>query len=186
MPVSSRDFLTIADLDLLPDDWYRYELIEGELFVSSPPSLTHQRVPGELLVSLAGYLELNPIGEGLASPGVVFNQFSSVIPDMVFFINERRDEIASGEHITGAPDLVVEILSPGPEKERRDRIVKRDLYAKYGVKEYWIVDPALRSIEVYRRSGGALTLLGVIGPEGDLKSPLLPGYSSTVGDLFRP
>jgi Uma2 family endonuclease len=116
----------------------------------------------------------------------VFNEFSSVIPDMVFFINERRDEIASGEHLTGAPDLVVEILSPGPEKERRDRIVKRDLYAKYGVKEYWIVDPALRSIEVYRRSGGALTLLGVIGPEGDLKSPLLPGYSSTVGDLFRP
>jgi Uma2 family endonuclease len=78
----------------------------------------------------------------------------------------------------------VEILSPGSDNERRDRVLKRGLYSKFGVNEYWILDPALRCVEVYRHDGKTLIAVGVLGPESDLTTPLLPGYSSRVGELF--
>jgi len=180
----SQTALTVADLDLMPDDGNRYELIEGELSVSRAAGLTHQGVSGELFLSLGVYLKVNPIGKVFAAAGVVFDDLNGVIPDLVYFSNERRKLIASGERITGAPDLVVEILSPGSENERRDRLAKRELYGKFGVQEYWILDPAQRCVEVYRHDGKTLMPVGVLGPESDLTTPLLPGYSCTVGDLF--
>src|ERR1051325_381970 len=113
-------------------------------------------------MNLAGafisYLQRNPIGEILTTPGVIFSDFNGVIPDLAFISYERRDEIALGDRITGAPDLVIEIVSPGAENERRDRIAKRQLYGKYGVKEYWVVDPYQRTIEVYRFKAKSLRL----------------------------
>ena len=180
----SQTALTIADLDLMPDDGNRYELIEGELLVSRSAGLTHQGVSGELFLSLGIYLKVNPIGKVFAAVGVVFDDLNGVIPDLVYFSNESRNKIVSGERITGAPDLVVEILSPGSENERRDRLAKKELYGKFGVKEYWILDPALRTIEVFRHDGKTLTPVGVLGAESDLTTPLLPGYSCRIGDLF--
>jgi Uma2 family endonuclease len=176
--------LTVADLDLMPDDMNRYELIEGELYLYPWPSLAHQRIAGELLMSFATYLDLHPIGIGLLTIGVFFDNINGVIPDLVFFTNERREEIASTDYITGAPDLMVEILSPGADDERRDRIVKKQLYGKFGVNEYWILDPSLRCAEVYRHDGETLRTMGVLGPEDHLTSALLPGYSVKVGALF--
>src|SRR4051812_26914023 len=124
MSTQVEPLLTITDLDAMPDDGNRYEIIEGELLVSRAPSLTHQTVSMNLAFNIKSYLFQNPIGQIWTTPGVIFSEFSGVIPDLVFVSNERRNEIASAERITGAPDLIVEIVSPGAENERRDRIAK--------------------------------------------------------------
>src|SRR6185369_5914074 len=120
MAAKLEPILTIADLDAMPEDGNRYEIIEGELFVSCAPGLKHQRIVVNLLFTIQKYLELNPIGEVLPGPGVIFSNFSAVIPDLIYISNERSLEIATGERVEGAPDLVIEILSPGAENEHRD------------------------------------------------------------------
>ena len=134
MAARIEPLLTIADLDSMPEDGNRYELIEGELFVSRAPSLTHQEIVLNLSAEIRDYLKANPIGKVWPAPGVIFSDFSGVIPDIIYISNERLDKIASGDRVAGAPDLVIEILSPGAENERRDRQAKRQLYGKYGVR----------------------------------------------------
>jgi Uma2 family endonuclease len=185
MSTHIEPLLTIADLDAMPDDGNRYEIIEGELFVSCAPNLKHQRISGKLFAALIAYLDHNPIGEVLATPGVIFSDFNGVIPDLVFISHERRDEIASGERITGAPELVIEIVSPGAENEKRDRVAKRQLYGKYGVKEYWIIYPESRSIEVYLLEGQILKLKATFTEEDELISPILPEFACKVESIFR-
>lgn len=185
MSTQIEPLLTIADLDAMPDDGNRYEIIDGELFVSCSPSLTHQRVSRNFLVWITNWLAQNPIGEVFATPGVMFSEFSGVSPDIVFITNERRNEIASGERVFGAPDLIIEIVSPGSENHRRDRVAKRQLYGKYGVKEYWVVDPQQRTIEIYYLVGQTLKLRGVLQEQDELTTSLLPGFSCKVEDVFR-
>jgi Uma2 family endonuclease len=184
MATHIEPLLTIADLDSMPDDGNRYELIDGELFVSCSPSLTHQTVSGNLFRSVDGYLIQNPIGRIWTTLGIIFSEFSGVIPDLVFVSHERREEVASGDRIMGAPDLVIEIVSPGAENERRDRLAKRQLYGKYGVKEYWIVDFQKRTIEVYVLQGQMLQLRSILTEEEELTSSVLPGYSCKVETIF--
>lgn len=185
MATEIKPLLTITDLDSMPDDGNRYELIEGELLVSRAPSLTHQRVSRNLLVIINDYLARNPIGEVLATPGVMFSESSGVIPDLVFISNERRNEIATGERVTGAPDLVIEILSPGAENARRDRLAKRQLYGKYGVKEYWVVDPESQVVEIYHSQNGALEFAGGLPDEGKISSAVLPDFECDAAGIFR-
>jgi Uma2 family endonuclease len=185
MSTQIEPLLTIIDLDSMPDDGKRYEIIEGELLVSRAPNLTHQRVSGNLFAAFRGYLDHNPIGEILATPGVIFSEFSGVIPDVVFVSNERRAEIAAGERIMGAPDLIIEIVSPGAENERRDRIAKRQLYGKYGVKEYWVVDPYNRTIEVYLFKEKSLRLHATYAEADEVISSVLPGFTCKVENIFR-
>lgn len=184
MAAHVEPIVTVADLDLMPEDGNRYEVIEGELFVSRAPTVTHQIVLSNLIASLHQYVAVNPIGLLIPGPGVIFSEVSGVIPDIIFISNERRDEILSGEKVLGAPDLVIEIVSPGSENERRDRVVKRQLYAKYGVKEYWIVDPPNRSIEVYLNDGQMLGLVATLQEQDELTSFVLPGYRCKVASLF--
>lgn len=183
MAANLEPVLTIADIDAMPEDGNRYELIEGELFVSRAPSLVHQRVVRNILVVFEEYLDQNPIGEVIPGPGVIFSNFSGVIPDVVYIGNERRKEIARGERVTGAPDLIIEILSPGTENERRDRHAKRQLYRKYGVKEYWIIDPERRAIEVYRTT--KLKLVATLGLNDEIRTPLLPGFRCLSRDILH-
>ena len=183
MAARIEPILTIADIDAMPEDGNRYEIIEGELFVSRAPSLKHQRVFRKLLVAIATYLDLNPIGEIVPGPGVVFSDFSGVIPDIAYVGNERLKEIARGERLTGAPDLIVEILSPGAENERRDKHAKRQLYRKYGVTEYWVVDPAKLTVEVYRTS--KLKLVATLHAEDELVTALLPGFRCPVRSILE-
>ncbi len=185
MSVQIEPLLTVSDLDAMPDDGNRYEIIEGELFVSRAPSLNHQRISGNIFAALRNYLDQNPVGEVITTPGIIFSDFNGVIPDLVFISHERRDEIATGDRITGAPDLVIEIMSPGAENERRDRTAKRQLYGKYGVREYWIVDPAKRTVEVYVLAGQTLKLQARFAEEDDLTSSVLPGLSCKVESIFR-
>ncbi len=184
MATHIEPLLTVDDLDLMPEDGNRYEVIEGELFVSRSPSLTHQSVSGNLFRSVDTYLIQNPIGRLWATPGVIFSEFSGVIPDLVFVSHERRSEIASGDRINGAPDLVIEIVSPGAENERRDRIAKMQLYAKYGVKEYWIVDFENRTIEVYQLHRQTLKVQSLLTNLDEITSSVLPGYRCRVSTIF--
>lgn len=184
MATHIEPLLTIADLDSMPDDGNRYEIIEGELIVSRSPNLIHQTVSGNIFRSVDGYLIQNPIGRIWTTPGVIFSEYSGVIPDLVYVSNERRDEIASGDRVMGSPDLVIEIVSPGAENERRDRLVKRQLYGKYGVKEYWIVDFHNRTIEVYALQGQMLQLQSILTEKEELTSSVLPGYRCKVETIF--
>ena len=185
MNAKIEDVFTVADLDLMPDDGNRYELIEGEIVVSRAPGLTHQSVSGNLFYGIKNFLADNPLGEVWATPGVIFDDFNGVMPDLVFVSVERRREIAAGERVTGAPELVVEILSPGTVNERRDRVTKLKLYAKFGVKEYWLVNPASRSIDIYRLSGRTLKQAATLVEDEEITSPLLPGYSCKLASIFR-
>ena len=177
--------LNIADLMAIPDDGNKYELIEGQIYASAAPSLTHQITLGNLMVGLGTYVTNNPIGIVVPGPGVIFDDFDSVIPDMVFFTNERRAEIASGDRLNGAPDLVVEIISPGAENERRDRVLKRRVYGRFGVKEYWLVDLVNRSVEVCRLGEEGLELAATFAGEDEMTSSVLPGFRMKLTDLFQ-
>jgi Uma2 family endonuclease len=181
MAAKIEPILTIIDLEAMPEDGNRYELIEGELFVSRAPSLDHQRIVRNLLIAFGDYLRQNPVGETFPGPGILFSLFSGVIPDVVYISNERRKEIATGTHITGAPDLVVEILSPGVENERRDRKAKLQLYRKYSVKEYWIVDPQKKTIDVYRSH--RLRLVAKLSRRNEITTPLFPGFRCPVSEI---
>ncbi len=184
MSAKVEPILTIDDLDALPDDDNRYELFGGELFVSRAPSLSHQRVLGNLHAILRVYLDQNPIGEVLLTPGVIFDQFNSAIPDAVFSSHQHINEIVSGERIVKAPELVIEIVSPGKENARRDREVKRQVYGKHGVKEYWVADPLNRSLEVYRLKRHNLALAETLLDEDNLTSAVLPGFKCQVRQIF--
>ena len=185
MSAKIEPVLTVADLESLPDDGNRYELFEGELIVSRAPSLSHQRVLGNLYAILRAYLDQHPMGEVFLTPGVIFDQFNSAIPDAVFISSQRRRDIISGERVIGAPELVVEIVSPGKENARRDRELKRQVYGKHGVKEYWIADPEMRALEIYRSQRRTLKLVATLTDEDKITSPILPGFSCHASQFFR-
>src|SRR6202521_2512532 len=119
MAARIEPLLTDADLDACPDDSNRYELIEGELFVSRAPGIPHQRVLNNLIFAFESYLKENPIGILVPGAGAVFSDYDAVIPDLVFVRHERWADVVSGPRVTGAPDIVVEIVSPGTENRRR-------------------------------------------------------------------
>ena len=177
--------ISIYDLESLPDDGKIYELFEGELTVSKEPALKHQELITNFSIILGTYLWQNPIGQIWVTPGVIFDEYNSAIPDVVFIAAERISQIASGIHIVGAPDLAIEILSPGSENVRRDQIIKRQTYARFGVKEYWICEPIAEVIEISRLQGNVLASVGVFRNADEISSPLLPDLKFTVKDVFR-
>src|SRR5215471_18855116 len=172
--------VTVDDLQAMPDDGNRYEVIGGEIFMSRASGLTHQRVSGNLFSLFRNYLDSNPIGEVLATPGVVFSEIDGVIPDIVFFTNERAKLILSGERIIAAPDLIVEIVSPGSENQRRDRVSKKQVYAKFGVREYWIADPEAKTIEIITFSAEPPADSVIFHSDDQVKSTVLPGIGFRV------
>ena len=185
MAINTEPLMTVMDLEAMPEDGNRYEVIEGELFVSCAVGLTHQQISGNIHYLIRSYLEKNPLGVVIATPGLILTELSGVIPDLVFFRHELSKEIVSGERLTSAPDLVVEILSPGPDNVRRDRIAKRQLYAQHGVAEYWLVDPSMQSLEVYRLQAGSLELVAILKDKDELTSPFFPGFTCVADAIFR-
>jgi Uma2 family endonuclease len=178
--------LTIADWDAMPyGDGNRYEIIEGELFVSCSPGLTHDGVLINLILRIGNFLEANPIGTVAAGTGVILSNFSGVIPDLVVFLNEQVDTIVKNDRLHGPPALVVEILSPGSANIRRDRVIKLQLYAKHGVPEYWIVHPRNMILERYVAQGSSLNLLETLRYEDSLSTATLPGFSCQMSEIFK-
>lgn len=185
MAAKIEPLMTVDDLDAMPEDGNRYEVIEGELFVSRAPGLPHQIVSGNIFGYFWSYLVENPIGRIIATPGLVFSQYSGVIPDLVFYTHARGVEIIANERLVAAPDIVIEILSPGRENISRDRVAKRQLYGKHGVKEYWIVDSESRSVEVYRLANQSLELVKMFRDVDELTSPVLLGFGCPLSKIFE-
>jgi Uma2 family endonuclease len=177
--------MTVADLDACPDDGNRYELIGGELFVSRAPRLPHQLVLQHLQMSLYNFLQANPLGLLAPGPGAVFSKSDAVIPDLVFVRKERLDKVVANGRFIGPPDLVIEVLSPGKENRERDLTVKRQLYAKYGVQEYWIVDRENQCVLVYRLQANILEEIAQLSVEDEITSPLLSQFQLKVSSIFN-
>ncbi|HKG14212.1 MAG TPA: Uma2 family endonuclease [Pyrinomonadaceae bacterium] len=184
MTTKIAPLLTIEDLDALPDDGNTYELIEGELIVSSAPTLSHQRVIKNLILFIGNYLDKNPIGEVFPTPGVIFDEYNGVIPDLVFLTNEQLQQVGAEARIHLAPALAVEVVSPGRNNARRDRVMKLQIYGKFGVGEYWVADPEARTLEIYRRAEGALALAATLTGGDEINTPLLPGFTCAPARVF--
>jgi Uma2 family endonuclease len=174
-----------ADLDLLPDNGNRYEIIDGELLVTRAPHWNHQKVITKLIQYLGVWASQNKLGEVATTPGLIFTDDDNVIPDLVWISGDRLAKILDESgHLVGAPELVVEVLSAGSDNERRDREVKRKLYAIRGVQEYWIVDWQRQQIEIFRRDNQDLPLVATLFASDVLTSPLLLDFQQPVAEIF--
>jgi len=179
---------TVRDLDVMPDDggWKRYEIIDGELFVTRAPHIRHQGVSGKLHMRLEIWSETTALGNAFQVPGVIFTPTDAVIPDVVWISRERLAHgVDEAGHLIVAPELMVEVLSPGEQNEQRDKEVKLKLYSQHGVQEYWIVNWQLKTLEIYRRSDAQLQLVATLLIGDTLTSLLLPGFSTSVARLFQ-
>lgn len=182
---------TVDELEFMPEDTNRYELIEGELFVSRAPHLDHQRTVTNFIIAFGEYLKKNPVGEIFTTPGVIFSPKDAVIPDLVFATHDTIEKgvIGEGEQFEGkfktAPELIIEILSYGKKDIERDRLVKRELYGRYAVKEYWVVDGLFNRIEVYRFADGGMQLIKQFEIYESIETPLLPDFELKLTDIFR-
>ena len=175
---------TYDDFVHFPNDGKRHEIIDGEHYVTPSPNTKHQAVVGNLHLSIGGYLRERPIGFVFLAPfDVVFSNFDVVEPDLLYISRERMNVLTKA-HVRGAPDLVVEILSPGTR--RTDTLTKRKLYERFGVREYWIVDPERELVKIHRRTRGAFGPAVEVSVRKDeaLTTPLLPGWSAPLGDVF--
>ncbi|HZO30531.1 MAG TPA: Uma2 family endonuclease [Chloroflexota bacterium] len=179
---------TTKDLEAMPEiEGVRYEIIDGELYVSTAPSRDHQHASLVLSSRLFNWTEVSHLGEVLPTPGLIFPGDQNVIPDLIWISDAR---LAAGlddaGHLTVAPELVVEVLSPGSSNEFRDREIKFDFYSRIGVDEYWIVDWRARRVEVYRRVGEGLGRVATLTGDDVLTSPLLPGFECKISSLWAP
>jgi len=176
---------TSADLEALPDDGRRYEIIDGELYVSKQPHYHHQYTCGRIIKFLDNWIDHGGDGRAIVAPGVIFTEDNDVVPDVVWISTARlRAVLGEDGHLHGAPEIAIEVLSPGSANSLRDRETKRDLYARRGVQEYWLIDWRAKQIEVYRRRENALELAITLFSNDQLTSPLLPGFACRVGALF--
>lgn len=179
MPIDIR--LTYEDLCLLPNDGKRYEIIDGELFVTPAPLTRHQLILANLLYYLTHFVKERGFGRVFPAPlDVFFSQFDVVEPDIVY-VSKERASVITEKNAQGAPDLVVEILSESTAKI--DRTTKLKLYARYGVMEYWIIDPNVCSAEIYRLAAGGYELAARLQSSDLLTSPLFPGFTLVLSKL---
>lgn len=171
----------------MPEDGKRFELVEGELFVTPAPRPWHQRLIGRIHTAIDVHLHRHPSGDVYLAPiDVVWTSRKIkgwTQPDLIYIAKERR-EIVGRQNVQGAPDLVCEVLSPGTM--RADMIVKKRAYERHAVTEYWIVFQDIPRVEVYRRGrAGRYGVPKLIEVGASLTTPLLPGFSLAIADLYQ-
>lgn len=181
------ELFTNDDLLKMPrDEFSRYELIGGEIIVSTAPRFIHQLLSMRISSEFLDYLKKNPIGEILATPGLIFSEYDGVIPDLIFITHERIEEILNkeDEKFHGAPEIVIEILSPGRVNARRDLQIKRELYEIYLVPEYWVVNPFEKEVIVFRRGEEGLKQAKIYKENETLTTGFLPRFKLKIKNLF--
>jgi Uma2 family endonuclease len=176
--------LVYDDLDAIaqerPGD--RHEIIDGELVVTPSPAPKHQIITTNLILRLGQHIETHGLGTLLPAPtDIQLTPDNVLIPDLCF-VAKGRAHIVGPNAIDAPPDLVVEILSPGTR--RRDLAVKRDLYARFGVQEYWIVDPDTRTVTVLALVGASYEVVPA-DEEGKIRSRILPALNVNLSDVFK-
>ena len=186
-PAPADTRFTYDDFVLFPDDGKRHEIIDGEHYVTPSPNLRHQRLVKRLMFEIELYLKANPSsGEVFLSPlDVVLSHWDVVEPDLLFVAGDQT-EILTEKNIQGPPALVVEVMSKSTRK--RDAQTKRRLFERTGVREYWLVDPELDTVQVFRPSpeGKLVRAVELTAEDGHvLTTPLLPGCAIDLRELFR-
>ncbi len=182
---STAPRLTYEDYRTIPDDGKRHEIIEGEEYMSPSPTTPHQRIVLNLATALKQHVQEHDAGEVFVAPcDVILSDHDVVQPDVFFVAAERRD-IVKERGIAGVPDLVVEVVSEG--NRRHDEVRKRRLYARHGVAEYWVVDPELETVKVYRRPEDGYDQVAEWRAETDdtLTTPQLSSWALPLSTLFR-
>ena len=175
---------TYDDYLLFPDDGRRHELIEGDHYMIPSPSERHQRIAMNLSGALWQHLVTRHIGRAYAAPfDVVLSTIDVVQPDL-FYVSSAKVSIVTNRNILGSPDLVVEILSETTRKT--DEIIKRKLYERFGVQEYWIIDPEIETIKVYRMTAQGYHRTAELSREADdtLSTPLLQDLTLALKNIF--
>ena len=176
---------TSADLEAFSDDGKRYEIVDGELYVSKLPHIYHHRVCTLIWLKLHQWSEQSGNGQAVIAPGLIFADDDDVVPDVVWLSSARMaTTIGPDGKLHAAPELIVEVISPGAANENRDREAKLKLYSRRGVDEYWIVDWRLRHLEVFRREDARLVLAATFAESDLLTAPLLSGFSCQISELF--
>jgi Uma2 family endonuclease len=176
--------LTYEDYLLFSDDGKRHELIQGDHYMTPAPSTKHQKVSRNLVAALWTFVRQRRLGEVLEAPcDVVLSDEDVVQPDLLFVSAERASVITEA-NVQGLPDLIVEILSDTTRK--KDEVTKRKLYERFGVNEYWIVDPELETVKVFRLSGHQYARTAELSVEARdvLTTPLLPDFNLPLVELF--
>lgn len=183
-PESSFSKLTYEDYVLFPDDGRRHEIVEGDHTVTPAPKTKHQRVSFNLALAIGSFVKQRNLGLVFAAPSDVILSDENVVQPDLLFVTQKRSEIVTEDNIRGAPDLIVEIVSETTRK--RDEQTKRKLYERYGVREYWIVDPELETVRVFRRKEQvyAPPVEFTRGKTATLSTDLLPEFRLSLSELF--
>ncbi|MFN8557312.1 MAG: Uma2 family endonuclease [Dehalococcoidia bacterium] len=173
---------TYDDYAAIPDDGHRYEIVDGVLYMSPAPNIVHQRTVKRIAITLTPIVEDAGFGEVFVAPvdtelapRVVFQ------PDIIVVLKDRS-RVVTATRIVGAPDLVIEVLSPGTRTY--DLRTKLDAYARAGIPEYWLADPYSRSIEVLALTDGAYRSVGIFEGDAALTSLVLPDLTATAAEFF--
>lgn len=186
MATTSSTKYTYEDYVLLPDDGRRKEIIDGELYVTPSPVTKHQAVSRNLEFLLQLHLRDHPLGRLFDAPfDVILSDVDIVQPDIIYVSNERAG-IITDKNIRGVPDLLVEIIS---ESSRgTDEVIKRKLYERFGVPEYWIVDPVVETVKIYRPRAAGYQRVAELSNESaeTLSTPLLPEFRIPLREIFTP
>ena len=172
---------TYADYLKTPDD-ERYELIEGELLMTPAPVMRHQRISRKMLIAIDNHVTDNDLGEVFDAPSDVYLDKENVVQPDILFVSKERLDIIGEKNIQGAPDLVIEIISESTAY--RDLVQKKKLYARFGVKEYWIVIPEESSVDIFTLKDNAFVLHKSYGKEDILQSPLLKKLKLELKKIF--
>ncbi len=172
---------TYRDYLLLPED-RRYEIVDGDLFMTPAPTTYHQRISRNLVFFLHRHVLETAVGEILQAPcDVVLSDTDVVQPD-ILFVSKERSAIIGEKYVSAAPDLVVEILSEATAE--RDRTIKAKLYARAGVQELWIVNPIGKTVEVLRNTGAGFDRIALYQADDILLSPTLPGLEIPLREIL--
>jgi len=179
---TNTKIVTYDDYLTLPDDGKKYEIIDGELIMTPSRVSVHQLTSRNIVRILDSFVSKNKRGEVLYAPlDVVLSMTDVVQPDIVFISSERRD-IITKKNIIAAPDLVIEILSESTDTI--DRVKKKNLYERHGVKEYWIVDPSARTVEQYILENNLYRSVGTFKEHDVVEVKTIGGLSVKLGEVF--
>jgi Uma2 family endonuclease len=179
--------MTVDDLELLPEDGNRYEILDGELCVAPAAGWKHQRIRDRVTSRISAADPDEVHGQSASDVQLTLGTHDAVIPDLVWIAAKRIEgAISAAGRVVAPPDIVLEVLSPGAEARRRDMERKREAYDRFGVREYWVADPALKTVVVFRRAGdGPLAFAQLLAEDDVLESPQLPGFAAPLPEIFR-
>jgi Uma2 family endonuclease len=175
-------YLTYEDYRRTPDDGRRYELFDGEIYVTPAPSTSHQRASRNLEFLLHQHVRQHRLGEIFDAPVDVLLDRGTVLQPDIVFVSRERSGMVSERGIEGPPDLVAEILSPATEEH--DRGLKQQLYARHGVRHYWILDTNARSLSELVLTGGAYSVRATTIAPASARTAVFPDLDIDLGEVF--